>query len=62
MKFFTFFLIFFIIQWEFCILSISHVIQWEFEAWEAWGGDVQTYGRLEIHPFGAAAQKVVSWV
>ena len=53
MQFFNFLQTFYIIQWEACILSISHVIQWEFEAWEASGGgriDGQTYGRLEIHP------------
>ena len=38
-----------IIQWEVCILSIFHVIQWEFEAWEASEGG-RTDGRKEIHP------------
>ena len=33
---------------KFAFFSFSHVIQWEFEAWE---------GCMEIHPFGAAAQK-----
>ena len=40
--------IFYVIQWEVCILSISHVIQWEFEAWEASGGtDGRTDGRTD---------------
>ena len=53
---------------KFVFFSISHVIQWEFEAWETLGGG--TYGRTDVRtsgnsplcptghrPFGAAAQK-----
>ena len=43
--FFHFPSIFHVTELEVCILSISHVIQWEFEAWEAQGGgrtDVRT--------------------
>ena len=61
-----------VIQWEVYILSISHVIQLEFENLEAWGGQMdgrmfgrtygQTYGNSPLcstghRPFGAAAQK-----
>ena len=70
--FFLYFLsIFFVIQWKVYILSISHVIQSKFEAWEVWGGG-WTDGHTEIHPcptghrpFGTAAQKqlrsIISW-